>query len=159
MVNRGYGNHTKFGFPNIKEKNTDGYRKYMVWRYHYCTFIYCNHLCITHSCITPSSKKIGRQNSGERFSCVIQSNFLEFVKVRLGIWYLSHAPLNERVWHKAFLSWVRLQGRSSHCQKYLRPCRHYPLSYLPNPSARAVYDTRSVFERSLTGLNSEFSFS
>ena len=32
-------------------------------------------------------------------------------------------------------------------------------SYLPNPSARAGYDTRSIFKRSLTGLNSEFSFS
>ena len=28
-----------------------------------------------------------------------------------------------------------------------------------NPSARARYDTRSIFKRSLTGLNSEFSFS
>ena len=28
-----------------------------------------------------------------------------------------------------------------------------------NPSARAGYDTRSAFKRSLTGLNSEFSFS
>ena len=28
-----------------------------------------------------------------------------------------------------------------------------------NPSARAGYDTRSVFKRSLTGLNSEYSFS
>ena len=33
------------------------------------------------------------------------------------------------------------------------------LSYLPTPSARAGYDTRSIFKRSLTGLNSEFSFS
>ena len=33
------------------------------------------------------------------------------------------------------------------------------LSYLPNPSALAGYDTRSIFKRSLTGLNSEFSFS
>ena len=33
------------------------------------------------------------------------------------------------------------------------------LSYLPNPSAREGYDTRSIFNRSLTGLNSEFSFS
>ena len=32
-------------------------------------------------------------------------------------------------------------------------------SYLPNPSARAGCDTRSIFKRSLTGLNSEFSFS
>ena len=28
-----------------------------------------------------------------------------------------------------------------------------------NPSVRAGYDTRSIFKRSLTGLNSEFSFS
>ena len=28
-----------------------------------------------------------------------------------------------------------------------------------NPSARAGYDTRTIFKRSLTGLNSEFSFS
>ena len=33
----------------------------------------------------------------------------------------------------------------------------YPI--YPNPSARAGYDTRSIFRRSLTGLNSEFSFS
>ena len=32
----------------------------------------------------------------------------------------------------------------------------YP--YLPNPSVRAGYDTRSIFKRSLTGLNSELSF-
>ena len=32
-------------------------------------------------------------------------------------------------------------------------------SYLPNPSARVGYDTRLIFRRSLTGLNSEFSFS
>ena len=30
---------------------------------------------------------------------------------------------------------------------------------LPNPSARAGYDTRSIFKRSLTDFNSEFSFS
>ena len=33
------------------------------------------------------------------------------------------------------------------------------LSIFTNPSARAGYDTRSIFKRSLTGLNSEFSFS
>ena len=32
-------------------------------------------------------------------------------------------------------------------------------SYWPIPSARAGYDTRSIFKRILTGLNSEFSFS
>ena len=31
--------------------------------------------------------------------------------------------------------------------------------YLPNPSARVGYDTRSIFKRSLTDLNLEFSFS
>ena len=35
----------------------------------------------------------------------------------------------------------------------------FSLSYLPNPSARAGYDTRSIFKRNLTGFNSEFSFS
>ena len=33
------------------------------------------------------------------------------------------------------------------------------LDIFTNPSARAGYDTRSIFKRSLTGLNSEFSFS
>ena len=33
------------------------------------------------------------------------------------------------------------------------------VSILTNPSDRAGYDTKSIFKRSLTGLNSEFSFS
>ena len=33
------------------------------------------------------------------------------------------------------------------------------IPYLPNPSAWAGYDTRSIFKWGLTGLNSEFSFS
>ena len=33
------------------------------------------------------------------------------------------------------------------------------IAYLPNPSVRAGYDTRSIFKQSLTGLKSEFSFS
>ena len=36
--------------------------------------------------------------------------------------------------------------------------KHYYTKFT-NPSARAGYDTRSIFKRSLTGLNSEFSFS
>ena len=31
--------------------------------------------------------------------------------------------------------------------------------YSPNLSARAGFDTRSIFKRSLSGVNSEFSFS
>ena len=30
------------------------------------------------------------------------------------LWYLSSVPPNGRVWHKAFLRWVRAQGRSPH---------------------------------------------
>ena len=35
----------------------------------------------------------------------------------------------------------------------------FQLIIFTKPSARAGYDTRSIFKRSLTGLNSEFSFS
>ena len=35
----------------------------------------------------------------------------------------------------------------------------YYMILFSNPSARAGYDTRSIFKQSLTGLNSEFSFS
>ena len=39
----------------------------------------------------------------------------------------------------------------------LRGCRYETIIFT-NPSARAGYDTRSIFKRSLTGLNSEFSW-
>ena len=38
-------------------------------------------------------------------------------------------------------------------------CKLYLMVLFTNPSARAGYDTRSIFKRSLTGLNSEFPFS
>ena len=37
--------------------------------------------------------------------------------------------------------------------------KDHQLTIFTNPSARAGYDTRSIFKRSLTDLNSEFSFS
>ena len=40
---------------------------------------------------------------------------------------------------------------------HLLQCQSNP--YLPNPSAWTGYDIRSIFKRSLTGLNTEFSFS
>ena len=43
------------------------------------------------------------------------------------------------------------------CKKFDHTTKLYIL--FTNPSARAGYDTRSIFKRSLTGLNSEFSFS
>ena len=39
------------------------------------------------------------------------------------------------------------------------PWRAVTFLLFTNPTARAGYDTRSIFKRSLTGLNSEFSFS
>ena len=36
---------------------------------------------------------------------------------------------------------------------------YFHLILFTNPSARAGYDTKSIFKRSLTGFNSEFSFS
>ena len=42
---------------------------------------------------------------------------------------------------------------------YLFPAFYLYLPYLPNPSTRAGYDTKSIFKWSLTGLNSDFSFS
>ena len=52
----------------------------------------------------------------------------------------------------------------SHEEIYLNICKNMMgiLTFVilfTNPSARAGYDTRSIFKRSLTGLNSEFSFS
>ena len=39
------------------------------------------------------------------------------------------------------------------------PMRNHQLTIFTNPSTQAGYDTRSIFKRSLTGLNSGFSFS
>ena len=49
-----------------------------------------------------------------------------------------------------FLSWQNTNAIQSSLTRLL---------LFTNPSARAEYDTRSIFKRSLTGLNSEFSFS
>ena len=39
------------------------------------------------------------------------------------------------------------------------PNHLYTFTIFTNPSARLGYDTKSIFKRRLTGLNSEFSFS
>ena len=46
-----------------------------------------------------------------------------------------------------------------HMRVYNAICNGIQNYVLTNPSARAGYDTRSIFKRSLTDLNSEFSFS
>ena len=43
--------------------------------------------------------------------------------------------------------------------KGMNPPPLCPLTLFTNPSARAGYDTRSIFKRRFTGLSSEFSFS
>ena len=48
---------------------------------------------------------------------------------------------------------------SSPCTNPLVTVPRAPITHFTNPSARAGYDTRSIFKRSLKGLNSEFSFS
>ena len=53
---------------------------------------------------------------------------------------------------------VRETVVQSQLESYQRLKKWYMILFT-NPSARAGYDTRSVFKRSLTGLNSEFSFS
>ena len=50
-------------------------------------------------------------------------------------------------------------GRPAFARPYVGVHRSTSLIIFTNPSARAGYDTRSIFKRSLTGLNSEFSFS
>ena len=62
-----------------------------------------------------------------------------------------------------YLVWMLLQVMTDFdINPYLPPLMIWYkviLSYLPNPSSRAGYDTRLIFKRSLTGLNSQFSFS
>ena len=70
-------------------------------------------------------------------------------------------PFNESDWSKGRKKKKKKKKKFSYNK--LENTNHvlFYLSYLPNPSAWAGYDTRSVFflKRSLTGLNSEFSFS
>ena len=66
-----------------------------------------------------------------------------------------HYERKPRTW-KAFVFTVgKLQLKTSQLNTPI------PLDMIifTNPSAQAGYDTRSIFKRSLTGLNSEFSFS
>ena len=58
-----------------------------------------------------------------------------------------------------FLSARNCRIRNTHSSVTFQTYQTLWWSYLPNPSAREGYDTRSIFKRSLTGLNSEFSFS
>ena len=61
-------------------------------------------------------------------------------------------------WHKRFKE-VRESVRDDERCERSKEVRTPELILFTNPSARAGYDTRSNFKRSLTGFNSEFSFS
>ena len=75
---------------------------------------------------------------------------------------------SSRLWHLVILLFnVHLLPLFLHVFTQVRllidgPVEGQSICYMTiftNPSARAGYDTRSIFKRSLTGLNSEFSFS
>ena len=53
-----------------------------------------------------------------------------------------------------FFLWSAVKAKSTIWQVLF-----FVLTIFTNPSVRAGYDTSSIFKRSLTGLNSEFSFS
>ena len=70
------------------------------------------------------------------------------------------------------LNWIKITGdsylpiccdadkrKTRRIQKRLIEKHIYLINHIYPPSAWAGYDTRSIFKRSLTGLNSEFSFS
>ena len=109
---------------------------------------------------------------------IINSTSVKSVEWKFGLfrwWYLNickkYTFLEKRSVKSIDLQWIAVKHNqmiSSDIPTSSAPC-HAPLtsnegflnswSYLPNPSARAGYDTRSIFKWSLTGLNSEFSFS
>ena len=73
---------------------------------------------------------------------------------------VQHLFLLPRIWYPV-TSWSRMSEWSSHVwllRSYIF-YHYFALTIFTNPSARAGYDMRSIFKQSLTGLNSEFSFS
>ena len=77
--------------------------------------------------------------------------FLASVIVLLDVYTIFHNP----IFH--YFTPVGFQLKSEQLKVSLDSRDSF--IYLPNPSARAGYDTRSIFKRSFIGLNSEFSFS
>ena len=76
------------------------------------------------------------------------------------IWF-CHLPTSLNIYGFSFspnvlITWFGRSTPSVMCRLQLFITR---MVLFTNPSARAGYDTRSIFKRSLTGLNSEFSFS
>ena len=65
--------------------------------------------------------------------------------------------LNSSIWPIDWIpSCTTTPGQSEPASKGKEEVLHIPI--FTNPSAQVGYDTRSIFKRSLTGLNSEFSW-
>ena len=96
--------------------------------------------------------KEGRNSNAER-ECL--QKFEYFLFGRKVIVERDNSPLKQN-----FKKRSRSPIKTPMLHPQLSKIRHSSQVYIfTNPSARAGYDTRSIFKRSLTGLNSEFSFS
>ena len=102
---------------------------------------------------------------------IIASDYFYLTKI------ICQAPPTKRVswiWHKKIYRWISRSGALGNVEysfiaitfrstltrsgnTYYGPIQQVIL--FTNPSAQVGYDTRSIFKRSLKGLNSEFSFS
>ena len=99
-----------------------------------------------------------------------RTNTLSLVHIYLSI-YRTNTSLSHLLWIKQY--YYRSSTRMAlalnnpwrlicHKKEKTKPdfcALKVNLVLFTNPSARAGYDTRSIFKRSLTGFNSEFSFS
>ena len=111
-------------------------------------------------------KSIDHCNTGKSYRPIHFSGEVNPHWAPVNLWNNTVACLYlppDRILHKVFLFSEGLgKGRSGtdrdSCPIRLC-CALLVITLFTNPSARAGYDTRSIFKWSLTGLNSEFSFS
>ena len=68
------------------------------------------------------------------------------------------SEMNKRIVHTKELASLLFDMVKEYPSEKKRSARKKKILFT-NPSARAGYGTRSIFKRSLIGLNSEFSFS
>ena len=105
--------------------------------------------------------------------CVTHEQLFPLLTVLDSVTYIQYLFCNTtklRGTGLSYLNWNRRQDKSTLLYWHTPPLHSFWwrnlsclfvffLSYLPTPSLRAGYDTRSIFKWSLTGLNSEFTFS
>ena len=90
-----------------------------------------------------------------------RSPLSEYMSVHLSLKITKNCvPLSRTKWEIYFFIYVFLVVHRHSWVYNKNKIQYIHVAILfTNPSARAGYDTRSFFKRSLTGLNSEFSFS